>query len=623
MKHYYCSTFSKAYAYKGLLLYNSLLRWDRNFHFFFICLDESVQELFRKMNLRNASIIAMQEIERDDPELLTAKSSRNDKEYIWTAKASVLLYIFKKFRPEHIVWLDGDTYFYGDPEPIFTEWGSYSIMLTEERWSKANRHRIHTRGRYNTGFMGFKRDSSARKCLAWFRKRLLEWCYDRLENGLWSDQLYVNDWLSRFDNVGVIKNLGVNVGPCIIRQCKLTRAGDHLYVNGEKLIFYHSYGFRYYDGNEFDLCSYRISFADNVVRWIYLPYIYACKQMMEDIALVDGDFYPQARPIRQFIRNYFNLEVHEGAGDCVDLCTLVSKDYLVQGLALYNSLRRTSRGFRLWILCVDSTAYTVMEQMNLPDVKLISLENIRNEHLEELAGERQLHEFCWTLKPYLISYLLKNNLNIRTLMYLDADLYFFDDIRKVIEEWGDKPIYLTDLWMGKKWAARVGQYSAGLIGFRRNRWGLKVLKWWRRKCREWCYDQAESGRWADQKYLDQWPRLARVQVADNPGINLGPWNIRKGQVRTEAGKIHFDGKALICYHFSGFRVLGEWEFELCNRRVLPAHATPIYYAYLEDIAEVISRVKAIWPQVLNSTAAGQAGKLYNHHSLEGSEHAGP
>lgn len=395
MKHYYCSTFSRAYAYKGLLLYNSLLRWDRNFHFFFICLDESVQELFRKMNLSNASIIAMHEVERDDPELLTAKPSRTDKEYIWTAKASVLLYILKKFRPEHIVWLDGDTYFYGDPEPIYTEWGSYSIMLTPERWSKANRHRIYTRGRYNTGFMGFRRDNSALRCLAWFRERLLEWCYDRLENGLWSDQLYANDWLSRFDNVGVIRNLGVNVGPCIIRQCKLSRAGGHLYVNGVQLIFYHSYGFRYYDGNEFDLCSYRISFADNVIRWIYLPYIYACKQMMAEIALVDGGFYPNPPPARQFIRNYFNLGVNESRGeDCLDLCTLVSRDFLVQGLALYNSLRRTSRAIRLWILCVDSTAYTVLEQMNLADVKLISLENIRDEHLEKLAGKRQLHEFC-------------------------------------------------------------------------------------------------------------------------------------------------------------------------------------------------------------------------------------
>ena len=291
MTHYYCSIFSQDYAYKGLLLHNSLLRWDKDFHFFMFCLHDKAKELYEQMNLINATIIPFYAVEKEDCQLQAVKATRSDKEYIWTSKATVMLYILKHFQQtDHIVWLDGDTFFYSNPEPIFQEWGQYSIMLTEERWKKVD---IEQFGRYNTGFMGFKRDEQAIQCLNWFRNSLIKWCYDKHENNLWSDQVYVNDWLERFNNVGVIKNMGINVTPYMIMGRKITRGNNDLYVNGEKLIMYHAYGFRYYNGNEFDLCSYLLPLSDEVLKWIYLPYIRDCNYIMGKIRKVDKDFISQ------------------------------------------------------------------------------------------------------------------------------------------------------------------------------------------------------------------------------------------------------------------------------------------------------------------------------------------
>lgn len=602
VKHYYCSVFSNGYAYKGLLLYKSLLRWDKNFHFFFVCLDNKTKNLLEKMSLVNATILTMAQIEKADHELLQVKQSRNEKEYAWTSKASVMLYILNNYQTDHIVWLDGDTFFYADPTPIFKEWGNYSIMLTEERWRKANRDRIYTKGRYNTGFMGFKKDNNATQCLQWFRSRLLEWCYDRLENGLWSDQLYVNDWLRRFNNVGVIKNIGVNIGPYIIQGCNVTKSrSGSIYVNDTKLIFYHSYGFRYYDGNEFDLCSYIMAFSDDVIRWIYLPYIQACNEVVAEIRKIDSDFYPPVRPKSEFIRNYYNVQANSKKTH--HICTVLTKDYLVQGLTLYSSLKRNNPNFHLWILCVDTISYKLLFKMGLEKVTLISLENIRNEKLAEKEKEREIHEYCWTLKASFMTYLIKNNLNFDSILYLDSDLFFFDSISSIYNEWGSKSAYLTRLWLGPKWAKRVGTFSAGLVGVKRNGPGMKCLTHWRKSSLKWCYDRFEEQRWADQVYLNHWPRMAggELVVSANKGINSGPWNVRKGYISSSnVNEIFYDHTKLICYHFSGFRILSSKKYELCNRKVLPEKADPIYSAYVKAVKKSITEIEAVNPSFIDS-----------------------
>ncbi len=605
MTHYYCSTFSKGYAYRGLLLYDSLLRCDKDFHFFMICLDDEVIDLYGKMDLNNATLILMSAVEGEDPELAAVKARRNQQEYAWTSKASVMLYILNHFHDaDHIVWLDGDTYFFSDPGPIFEEWGNggYSIMLTEGRWQKEDINKINKYGRYNTGFMGFKRDENAVRCLNWFRSSLIKWCYVKPENDLWSDQVYVNDWRERFGNVGVIGNMGVNVTPPMIMGSEVTNDGDSVYVDGDKLIFYHYSQFRYFDGNQFDLCGFVRYFSDDVLKWVYLPYIEACNAIMAQIRRVNPDFYRITSPKGHYITNYFNLQANadtaeadtgEKAEKVPNICTLMTKDYLAQGLALHYSLEKhCGRGrFRLWILCIDDTAYDLLAQMDLANVTLISMDNIMNKKLKKIRRERQLYEFCWTLKPVLVTYLLKNNYSLDSILYIDADVFFFKGVRDIYEDWADHSVFLTELLLSPEWEQRLGKYSAGLVGFKRDKTGMKCLRSWRRKCLKWCYDRQEEGLWGDQKYLDDWPRLySGVKISENKGINAGSWNLRKGcRVCSEGGAAHLNGIELVCFHFSGFRVINENEYILCKYKKIPARAQSLYSVYLDAIQKVKER----------------------------------
>ena len=140
---------------------------------------------------------------------------------------------------------------------------------------------------------------------------------------------------------------------------------------------------------------------------------------------------------------------------------MFTKDYLIQGLALYNSLKETTSQFHLWILCVDDEAYDLLAKMNLPRVTLISLDNVKNERLAVLEKERQANEFCWTLKASFITFLLKNNLNLGSMLYVDPTC-ISSGMFSIYREWGQQSLFLTKLA-----GSQLGQEGGH---FRRHHW---------------------------------------------------------------------------------------------------------------------------------------------------------
>ncbi|MGJ7913606.1 glycosyltransferase [Neobacillus sp. LXY-1] len=601
MKHYYCSTFSKDYAYKGLLLYNSLEKHDKDFEFFMICLHEEAKKIFEKMNLAHATIISMEEIEKEDKTLLSVKNSRNDKEYIWTSKASICLFLFNQFSEiNHIVWLDGDTLFLSDPEPIFTEWGDYSITLTEEKWREEHKFLGDTNGVFNTGYMGFKRDDHALECLQWFRQKLIEWCFDKWENGLWSDQVYVNDWTKRFKNVGIIENIGVNLTPYIINyrfnESSVIHSGNDIYIDNEKVIFFHYYGFKYYDGNVFDICNYVMNQRDEVIKHLYIPYLNACNEIMDKIKAVESNFNIEKNSKDYHVRNYFNLQVNLATEQIYNICTIISQKHLAQGLALYRSLKKHTSNFRLWICCLDDSTYSLLNKMDLDHVVLITLKNIEGKELLSIKDSRSFDEYCRTLKAPFISYVLKNNYNINSVIYTDADMYFFRDVKNLFNELNQQhPVFIVPRRASAEDEKNYGAYDAGLIGFQRNEISFECLFKWRKDCVKWCFDKVEDGYWADQKYLDQWVQsFPAVKVIENPDRTAGPWNAKESLFTIKDNELFHNNDKLIAFHYNGFVIMNHEEFDFCKTNVLSENMiNSIYFPYVKAVREEMDVIKSL------------------------------
>ena len=240
-------------------------------------------------------------------------------------------------------------------------------------------------------------------------------------------------------------------------------------------------------------------------------------------------------------------------------CTYFDHNYLSRGLALYHSLQRHAAGSRLWVLCLSEPCYQALVALNLPNLvprRLADFEAADPEVAATRAG-RSLLEYYFTCSPAWMLYVLKNESEAEWVTYLDGDLYFFASPEPIFEELRDAGVaiiphrYAANLAKMKKY----GTYNVGWVGAKNGPDGIAVIKWWREKCIEWCYDYVDCGRFADQGYLDSFSsRFAGVKAIDNIGANLAPWNVGNYGIEFCEGKIWVNRiHPLIFFHFQGLK----------------------------------------------------------------------
>lgn len=244
-------------------------------------------------------------------------------------------------------------------------------------------------------------------------------------------------------------------------------------------------------------------------------------------------------------------------------CTYFDSHYLLRGLVLYQSLKRHAPEFTLWVLCFDEAVFDALTQLAWPGLQPIRLDDFERGDgaLARVKPARSRVEYYFTCSPSLPLYLLDHQPQIDTLTYLDADLCVYDRLDPIWEELGQASVLILPHRFSAQLRdrERYGLYNVGWLTFRNDLAGRACLTWWRERCLEWCYDRVEGGKFADQKYLDDWPqRFANVAVLQNSAAGLAPWNWMNYRLMLEDHQLRVDGSPLIFYHFHGFKRFSRW-----------------------------------------------------------------
>jgi hypothetical protein len=241
-------------------------------------MDDESYEFMLNANRKNIVPISYNQLETHFSELLVAKKNRSRVEYYFTSTAAVCSYVFDNFPDlELITYLDADLYFFSSPEPIFEELVNASVGIIAHKFNFYGRLFYEKYGKYNVGWISFKNDISARKCLEDWRMNCLNWCYDRLENGQFADQKYLDYWPENYSGIHSISTVGANVAPWNVGRYNISFdfKTQRARVNDQSLIFYHFASLKQLGEHEYttNTCLYMFHLSNEIKDVIYLPFI--------------------------------------------------------------------------------------------------------------------------------------------------------------------------------------------------------------------------------------------------------------------------------------------------------------------------------------------------------------
>jgi hypothetical protein len=147
-----------------------------------------------------------------------------------------------------VVYLDPDTALFGSLAPLEAWLRDHDILLTphlvdpnDDRAAILDNDLSASRtGIFNLGFVAVRTTGEGARFARWWNDRLLDWCYDDMENGLFVDQRWCDHVPALFDKVKVVRDPGYNVASWnLSRRAVAVEKDGRITVNGQPLRFWH------------------------------------------------------------------------------------------------------------------------------------------------------------------------------------------------------------------------------------------------------------------------------------------------------------------------------------------------------------------------------------------------
>lgn len=196
---------------------------------------------------------------------------------------------FQEIAREHgadkIVFLDPDIVVFSDLGLIRDALDEHSVLLTPHQTEPEttrgavldNEVASLKYGVFNLGFLAVRNCGEGMRFIQWWSDRLLDFCFDDRERGLFTDQKWVDLAPALFADLCILRDPQLNVSTWNINQRKLS--GDlvsGITVDGQPLCFYHFSGL---DSGAMKVMSEMYGVASPVLEALRSWYLEECEKM--------------------------------------------------------------------------------------------------------------------------------------------------------------------------------------------------------------------------------------------------------------------------------------------------------------------------------------------------------
>lgn len=169
-----------------------------------------------------------------------------------TAVKGQALVKFLEEGSEKVVYLDPDIAVFDNLEELEKLLDDYAVVLTPHLTAQENSKAAIMdneicalkHGAYNFGFYAVNSSKEGMKFARWWRDRLLDFCFDDIPNGIFTDQKWGDLAPCLFEKVYILRDPGYNVATWNISNREMGKTEEGTFtVNGRPLRFYHFSGF--------------------------------------------------------------------------------------------------------------------------------------------------------------------------------------------------------------------------------------------------------------------------------------------------------------------------------------------------------------------------------------------
>jgi len=147
-----------------------------------------------------------------------------------------------------VIYLDPDTALFSSLDPLVEHLKTHDILLTphltDPNWDEEavadNDLSASRTGIFNLGFVAVRTNGEGARFAAWWNHRLLGWCYDEMDRGVFVDQRWCDHVPALFDKVKIVRDPGYNVASWNLSTRRVSIGKDGVIrVNGQPLRFWH------------------------------------------------------------------------------------------------------------------------------------------------------------------------------------------------------------------------------------------------------------------------------------------------------------------------------------------------------------------------------------------------
>ena len=238
MNDAYCTFFDHNYLSRAVLMIKSLRQFDPNTPIYVLTLSELCEQILHELGLTNVKTIPLADLEQAYPELTPLKKTRKLIEYYFTLSPFLPHYLFSKVTGDRLTYIDGDLYFYTSPRPVLDSLAEASVAITPHRFSFEYRNHVQY-GLFNVAWISYRRCPEGLQCLNDYKADCTEWCFDRVEEGRFGDQKYLDKWPDRYPNLKIINDKGFNLAIWNVNNYIIRVKDGIVMVDDDPLVFYH------------------------------------------------------------------------------------------------------------------------------------------------------------------------------------------------------------------------------------------------------------------------------------------------------------------------------------------------------------------------------------------------